>query len=418
MGGEGLVARIMRLLVACGLLAAVMCPAAEYWVAPDGKADAAGTKEAPWDIASALGGGHAVRAGDKLWLRGGTYRHPNRKPGSTGYEVRLAGTKEKPVWVLGVPGERVTIDGGLSVVAPSTGLVIRDLEILVSENLTQSRVSKETGSSPQDLNRPWGGLNIYSGRDCRYENLIIHDNAQGVSFWRGATDSEIHGCIIYDNGWSAPDRGHGHAVYTQNQDGVKTISDCIMTGGYGYSMHAYGSKNAWVDNYLLEGNIAYSCGPFLVGGGRPSRGIRVLRNFLFDAGMQIGYDAPENEDCEVRGNVILNGGLSVNRFKTAVNEDNLVVGRNAPRPKGFLAVLRPDKYDADRANLVVYNRDKAAEVSADAGDWLRHGTPYELMDPKDFYGKPVQSGKSQDGKIIVKMTGEFAAFVVFAVRDP
>ena len=42
-----------------------------------------------------------------------------------------------------------------------------------------------------------------------------------------------------------------------------------MTGGFGYSMHAYGSSRAYVDNYVAEGNIVYDAGQFLIGGGRP-----------------------------------------------------------------------------------------------------------------------------------------------------
>ena len=40
--------------------------AAEYCAAPGGKSEAAGTKEAPWDIASAFEGKHAVKPGDTL----------------------------------------------------------------------------------------------------------------------------------------------------------------------------------------------------------------------------------------------------------------------------------------------------------------------------------------------------------------
>ena len=89
-----------------------------------------------------------------------------------------------------------------------------------------------------------------------------------------------HGCLIYDNGWAGTDRGHGHAIYTQNEDGIKTIADCIMTGGHGYTLHAYGSARAYVDNYLVAGNIAYAADTFLIGGGRPSHNIRVRDNVL------------------------------------------------------------------------------------------------------------------------------------------
>ena len=129
-------------------------------------------------------------------------------------------------------------------------------------------------------------------------------------------DSELYGCLIYDNGWAGTDRGHGHAIYTQNADGTKTIADCIMTGGHGYTLHAYGSSRADVDNYLVAGNIAYAANTFLIGGGKPSRHIRVHDNILHgvaDAARVFGTF--RNEDCEVRYNVIVEGGLRINKFE-------------------------------------------------------------------------------------------------------
>jgi hypothetical protein len=403
-------------LALLSLALAVSSHAADYFIATDGKPDAAGTKESPWDIASAFEGKHPLLPGDTLWLRAGTYKHPNRTPGGQGFELKLAGDKDKPLHVRACPAERVTLDGGLTIAQPSTCLWVWDLEILVSENLTQERVSKEPGSHPKDLNRPWGGLNITAGTGCKYIDLVIHDNAQGVSFWSGAADSELHGCLIYDNGWKAPDRGHGHAIYTQNQNGIKTLSDNIMTGGYSYTMHAYGSKNAYVDNYLIEGNIAYAAGTFLIGGGRPSRGIRVLRNYLYGVSMQIGYNAPENEDCEVRGNTIV-GGLSINKYKKVVNEDNLVLAMNEPHPKGELAVLRPNRYDPARANLIAFDWAKSPEMEV-ASDWLKDGETYRLMDPKDFFGQPIHQAVCQGRKITFPVKGEFAAYVLLATRGP
>jgi hypothetical protein len=298
--------------------------------------------------------------------------------------------------------------------------VIRDLEILVSENFSMPRRVSEPGSHPSDYGRPWGGLNIHTGSGCKYINLVIHDNAQGVSFWSGALDSELNGCLIYDNGWEAPDRGHGHAIYTQNQNGTKRIADCIMTGGYSYTMHAYGSSRAYVDNYLIEGNIAYAGGQFLIGGGRPSRGIRVRDNLLSGVDMRLGYSAPENEDCEVVDNVIVDGTLSITNFKDVVQRDNLVVPRaeKPPADVPHQAFLRVNQYDSDRANLAVYNwraaesEEEVQRVSVDASELLKIGDRYRLLDPKDFYGKPLAEG-TYDGKSLpVPVKGPFLAAVL------
>jgi hypothetical protein len=383
--------------------------AAEWFVAPTGASEGQGTKTTPWDIESALDGRQKIAAGDTLWLRGGTYKKPFELLGQ-GYKVQLAGREGAPIHIRPWDDERVTIDGGLSIQPPSSHLWIRDLEILVSE----PRPDKPVPPDPtyRNTNRPWGGLNIHTGSGCKYIHLVIHDNNQGVSFWSGATDSELYGCLIYDNGWAGTDRGHGHAVYTQNKDGVKTIADCIMTGGFGYTMHAYGSSRADVDNYLVEGNICYSAGPFLIGGGKPSHNIRVFRNVLFNVPMRLGYNAPYNEDCEVRDNVIVNGSLAINDYRRVVNENNLVLSKEDPRPKEARVVLRPSRYDPRRANLALFNAERQPIVEVVTDGFLKRGDRFRLMDPRDFFGRPVLTGRYNGRSMRVPVTGEFAAFVL------
>ena len=394
------------------LLAVSPIRSAEWFVAPTGSTSNAGTEGSPWDIESALKGKPAITPGDTIWIEAGTYKCPNRKFGAQGYEVRLAGAEGKPIWVRARPGQRVTIDGGLSILAPTTWLWISDLEILLSENMTTSRRIEQTGSSPSDLNRPWSGLNINVGTGCKFINLVIHDNIQGVSWWAGSHDTELYGCIIYDDGWEAPDRGHGHAVYVQNEDGVKTISDCIMTGGYGYTVHAYGSAKAFVDHFVIEGNICYKANEFLVGGGKPSHDIKVRDNVLYGLSMRIGYGTHPNEDCEVRDNLIVNGGLTINNYERVVNEGNLILAKDDPRPSANRVIFRPNRYDARRANIAAFQWEKNSVPRLDPGDFLKKGDTFRLMNPRDFYGKPVLEGRYDGTPITLPMTEEFAAFVL------
>lgn len=391
---------------------------ADWYVSPEGRPEGLGTKESPWEIGSAFGGEKPVRPGDTVWLAGGTYWHPDRTLQSSGFVVRLRGEPERPIHIRALPGERVVLDGGLSVQPPADYLWVWDLEILVSENFRMSRRVEEPGSHPRSYGRPWGGLNIHTGRGCKYIHLVIHDNAQGISFWRGAIDSEVYGCIIYDNGWDAPDRGHGHAIYTQNETGIKTIADCIMTGGFGQSMHAYGSPRAFVQNYLIEGNIVYDAGRFLVGGEGPTRGIRLIRNFLYRVNMQVGYTAPENDDCEVRDNVIVEGRLSIVRFRRVTEVGNVVIppGSGPPADRRFLFELRPSRYDPHRAHLVIFNWSGGDSVPIPLEGFLRPGEGFRLKDPRDFFGKALMEGVYQNSPLAVPVPGEFAVYVV--LRDP
>lgn len=390
------------------LISVQISSAGQWYVGPGGKPTNPGTQKSPWDIASALDGTQKVAAGDTLYLLEGTYK---RRPKEL-FEIRLVGTAEKPIHVRPAAGARVRIDGGLSVQSPSAHVWIRGLEIFVSEPVPEKPVSP--GSHPEDLKRPWGGLHMYGGKSCKYINLVIHNCNQGISCWKGEINPEIYGCIIYGNGWLGTDRGHGHCIYTQNDEGVKVISSCIMSCRYDgtYTMHAYGSKRAYVNNFLVEDNIFYAKGPFLIGGGRPSENIRVFRNYLYDVGMRIGYSAPYNENCEVRDNVIANGELNIIRYKKVVREGNLVVRRGQKRPTGLKAVVLPNRFDQNRAHLVIYNWDKAERVKVTAKPFLKSGDSFRLMDLQDVFGNPVAEGKCRGDAIHVPMKDEFGVFVV------
>jgi hypothetical protein len=382
--------------------------AGSWHVGPNGKPTNAGTKGSPWDIASALDGKQKVAPADTVYLLGGTYR---RRPKEL-FEIRLVGTAESPIHIRPVSGQRVRIDGGLSVQSPSAHVWIRDLEIFVSEPLPERPVS--SGSHPKDLDRPWGGLHMHGGKDCKYINLIIHNCNQGISCWKGEIDPEIYGCIIYNNGWLGTDRGHGHCIYTQNDQGIKVISNCIMSCRFDgtYTMHAYGSERAYVNNFLVEDNICFNKGPFLIGGGRPSRNIRVFGNYLYNISMRIGYNAPHNENCELRDNVIVNGDLSITRYRNVVQQDNLVIRKGQTSPTAVKAVLLPNRFDRDRAHLVIYNWDRRQEVGVAAEPLLQDGQNFSLMDPQAPFGDPVFQGKCEEDSIRVPVKGEFAVFVL------
>lgn len=395
------------------LLFVAPASARDWHVTPRGTADGDGSLDKPLDITTALTATNRVKPGDTILLKGGTYTHPNRSPGSYGFEVKLIGTPQKTIQVRAVQGERVTIDGGLLVAKPSTHLWVRDLEITALEPIKESNL---TGGAATDLKRPWGGLEIRAGTGCKYINLVIHNAMQGVGFWSEAVDSELYGCLIHDNGWQDKTRHHGHAIYTQNQNGLKTISNCILSARRArtdgsYTLHGYAEKGH-VSNFLVEDNIAYGVGPFLIGGGQPNKDNRVRRNYLYDVSLMVGYGKRPNVNCEIRDNVVVNGELKVGNFEKVVNEGNLVVAKSEKRPTDAKTVLLPNAYDPQRAHLAVYNWDRKKTVDVKVAPFLKPGDVYRLLDPKDFYGKPVFQGKCTGETISVPTEGEFAAFVV------
>lgn len=351
------------------------------------------------DFAAALSGARKIEPGTTIWFPEGTYSS------AKGVDVRLTGSEAAPIVVRG-RGRATLLDTPLRVVAPSAWVTFRDLELAGSVP-AEKRVTAEKGPHPKDLPGA-DGINVYAGTGIRIVNCVIRDTCgNGIGWWSDAVGGSVEGCIVYGNGWKGPDRGHGHCLYAQNKEGTKTVAGNIFVGGFdgAYSLHAYGSSKAWVDGFVVEDNIAFERGPFLIGGGRPSRSIAVRRNCLHGIPLQLGYSAPENEDCEVRDNVAPSG-LSIRKFKSIVDEGNL-----RTMPPALVRLIR-NRADPNRAHLALYNGAKAAELKVDVGGFLSPGDPFRLLDPRDVYGKPVLEGTCAGDAISVPVRGDFAAFVL------
>ncbi|MGH9938706.1 MAG: CAP domain-containing protein, partial [Blastocatellia bacterium] len=87
------------------------------------------------------------------------------------------------------------------------------------------------------------------------------------------------------------------------------------------------------------------------------------------------------------------------------------------RPLGVKVFVRPNRYEAGRANITVYNWDLKKQIAVDVSGALRNGDRFEIRDARDFYGAPVLSGVYDDKPLSLPMSGsqpapEFGAFVL------
>ncbi len=278
----------MRAALCAGL--AIAAPpavrAADFYVAHNASGSGNGSFGNPWKLQTALNHPGAVHAGDTIWLRGGTY---------TGtYTSFLNGTSGSPIVVRQYPGERAIIDGGNSggiqiFTVQGNHTWFWGFEIMSSD---PNRLSTQVSSWPSDIGRG-AGFGVLQqagiGVGTKFINLIVHDT-RGSGLTTEALDSEIYGCVIYYNGWQAPDRGHGHAIYVQNQTGTKKIVDNIMFQQFSHGFHAYGGTSAYLDNLHVEGNTLFNNGNLattgnarnlLLGGDRVAQNPKVLNNYLY-----------------------------------------------------------------------------------------------------------------------------------------
>jgi hypothetical protein len=73
-----------------------------FYVSPNGSANGDGSINNPWDLQTALSQPAAVKPGDTIWIRGGTYHGD--------FTSNLTGTADKPIIVRPYQGEHVQID--------------------------------------------------------------------------------------------------------------------------------------------------------------------------------------------------------------------------------------------------------------------------------------------------------------------
>lgn len=388
-----------------------------------------------------------------IWLRGGIYNGT--------FTSTIYGTASLPIVVRGMPGERATIDGGTSsyntLTTKGAYVHYRDFEITKSD---PKRATSATGSNPTGISRG-STTGIYaSGRYNKFINLVIHDDGVGFGFWSAGVGAEIYGCLVYNNGWDAPDRGHGHGIYTQNQTGTKYVRDTMFFNNYGNGVQLYGSSAAYLNYLHFEGNVAFNNGlwttdgfsyNFILGGGSIAENPKLIDNHTYfsatanSKGNKLGY-MKGTRNAVVTGNYFASETpLTVESSITPTVTDNTMYGftstiagqfpsnsffrLNYAMPENKV-VVRPNAYEPGRANIVVYNWEQRTSVDVDVSNVLSPGANFEIRNVQDFYGAPVMSGTYNGGWLTlpldslrvappigngnaVKYTGtEFNAFVV------
>jgi len=415
-----------------------------------------------------------VHPGDTIWLRGGTYHgvFSSNLNGALGAGVNDPTTK---IHVRQFPGEIAVIDGGatnIDYLLQIVGTYTWFWDITLTSSSTD-RTSTVPDSYPTDLQRPYDAVQIYqsgnSGTGCIFINMIVKNCGQGFGLWVNAENAEVYGCLIYYNGWMAPDRDHGHSIYSQNQPpGTRWIRDNIMFGNYDYQMHGY-TESSHVDNHIIDGNINYWAaaistsglhpGEWIVGGNAGTGNV-ITNNAIYAPGGNGGFSITYGLYAPVVQNNFSGGDGTLYGFPIYLDNtagtptitgnkfyaDDLILPSSyatlypnnnwylrANRPKGTWLLVRPNLYSPGRGHVAIYNWDHLNSVSVDASTILNIGDNYEIRHAMNFRGGAVASGTYAGGTISFPMTGlaaetpagasapsvpspaEFAAFVVVTV---
>jgi uncharacterized protein YjdB len=305
-----------------------------WYVSPSGTSGGDGSIDRPWDLATALGGaGGRVQPGDTIWMRGGTYRGA--------FSSTVSGTALQPVVVRQYPGERAIIDGAGTSSSVSVFAVRGQYSVFWGFEITNSDPVRTTSSTSNNF-RPNVVSNYAS--NTKYINLVVHDG--GVAFYNETNYSnvEIIGCIIYNNGWQGPDRGHGHALYLKSTTGPVVARDNVLFNQYGYGVHIYtNSGSGKLNNIRLEGNVSFNNGTLsnnstseniLLGGADYATDDVLDGNMTYftpgygGRNVRIGYSTLENGSVVVQNNLIVGGStpLEFGYWASATVSGNTIYG--------------------------------------------------------------------------------------------
>jgi hypothetical protein len=342
-----------------------------FYAAADGSSQGDGSREWPWDLQTALAGGRGtVQPGDTVWVLGGRYRGA--------FISVLSGKEGAPIVVRQYPGHRAVLDGAGS---PRSTLLVRGAwSVLWGLEVTNSDLTRWTASSRSD---PRANSVVNEARHTKYINLIIHDG--GVAFYNypHAVPVEISGCIIYNNGWVAPDRGHGHGLYLKSEGGLVLALGNILFGQFGYGIHVYSDRGSGaLQGIHLEGNVAFNNGPveddsqsanLLVGGQERADDVNVMGNRTYlsagngGANVRLGYQGVPNGSIQATQNTFAGGSpvLELGWWSAAAVRANELAGTGTVvelRDPGLLGGIA---WEANR-----YHRDPGQTAWKIAGQLL------------------------------------------------
>jgi hypothetical protein len=90
------------------------------------------------------------------------------------------------------------------------------------------------------------------------------------------------------------------------------------------------------------------------------------------------------------------------RTQTGFVDPGGYVGSGAPANH---VVVRPNKYEAGRANVIVYNWEQRGTVRVDVSGVLTAGDRFVVQNVQDFYGAPVISGTYDGSALQLPMDG-------------
>ncbi len=447
----------------CCLLFSLPSFASQYHVAPDGTDTAPGTLRKPLSLTRALSSASPARPGDTIWLHRGTYPGP--------FTSALTGQPNKAIIVRQWPGERATIDcpatNSAALTVEGAWTWYWGFEVTcTSTNRTSTRCCGVNIFGPHTkcinlvVHDAGVGIGFWAPAiDAEIYGCLIYNNG-----WQGPGRDRGHGHAIYAQNAQGTKHIRDNVLFNQFGYGVHIYGQGAEIQGFDLEGNAAFNNGCLTRATNLSPN-------YLVGGYRPSDRITFKQNYGWhppgsrSRNLELGYQAT-NGAVVVQSNYFAEGTFIVQWWTNVTFTDNTFAGldpavrfrsipgasgyswdRNhylgaAPRPFDFNGTnltflewqtasrfdlsaqhsttpplqprifVRPNLYETNRANIIIFNWSRAATVPLDLGATLSRGTAFELRNSQDFFGPPVLQGRYDGQPIHVPMTGLTSARAV------
>jgi hypothetical protein len=422
--------------------------ATEFHVSPEGKPDGDGTRESPWDLQTALSHPEPVKPGDTIWIHGGTYKgsYKSDLQGRDGVPIIVRQAPGERAVIEIVPRPKL----GNGFFAYGEWTRFQDFELTCTDPKRRTEIKGSwpkdinrgnvncRGSHLQfvnllvhDLSQGFGFWSSGAGGEI-YGGLIYNNgwggpdrgHGHGIYAQNKVSTKTIGDNIIFQQFGSGM---HVYGTEKSSLKGFRVIGNAVFNNG---RLHAPGRFTRSI----------------LVGGGAPVEDVVVEENMTLNAGIQLGYVwgvlsksliARRNysfgmslyfqdrivceENTIIGGRPVLSvvqkegGSLANHRIDRNVYYNTepkflpfyLMMGKKGGSitaddwhgkgfdanseirvglPKGARVFVRPNKYEPGRANIIVYNWDKAAEVSVDLKGVLKDGQRFRIVSARNFHG--------------------------------
>jgi hypothetical protein len=422
----------------------------EGWqVTPSGSSSGRGTVSSPWSLDYALSGaGSTIQPGDTVWLRGGTYIGT--------FDATLCGTPARPIIVRQYPRERATIQGTMTIEGCDTWYW--GFEVANVNAGTQNVIGVDDHGPRTKLinlivhDHSGDGIGLWAeAPDAEAYGNIVYNNgfcgADGAppnctSFGHGIYSQNETGAKLLRDNIVFQSVGYGFHLYAESQ----FLHNFTLDG-----------------NVSFNNGTAQEGDNFLVGGSNPVTGLVFTRNMSYQnpvigaSGTWLGRVSAQNVDAVVQDNVLVSGApvLRLWRWSSVTVTGNRLVDRpefhsmldqlgpssgwtwsgnnvwgdssqkevtidgvdytwsgwrqltglgssdtfTLGAPTDQWVYVRPNPYEAGRAEVAVYNWSGAGSVSVDLTGVLTPGQAFEVRNVQRIWDAPVLSGTYGGGSV-------------------